>query len=197
MADYLLDTNILSYWHNSACRQHKKVIANIKQVRQPDPETGYVSRLSISVVTLSEVEYGHRVTVSPDAHAQAEYRRFIAEELPPALEIPRRIHEPYSKLRSWLFNTYSPRDQRTRLKRPEQLVNPATALELGIDENDLWIAAQAALYNLVLVTADGLANLKGAIDQTGIGPTVEDWTKPHPHPRPLSRPPPTGPGEGS
>ena len=53
-----------------------------------------------------------------------------------------------------------------------------TARELGIDENDLWLAAHAALYNLVLVTADRLANLALAIENAGIGPRVEDWTRP-------------------
>jgi predicted nucleic acid-binding protein len=56
-------------------------------------------------------------------------------------------------------------------------VDPTTARELGIDENDLWIAAHAALHNLVLVTADGLANIKEAIKEVGIGPKLEDWTK--------------------
>ena len=62
MTDYLLDTNILTYWYNARCPQNKNVIRKIEQVRQPDPQTGYVSRLFISVVTLAEVEYGHAVT---------------------------------------------------------------------------------------------------------------------------------------
>jgi predicted nucleic acid-binding protein len=177
MADYLLDTNIVTYWYNRKCPQNKNVINKITQVRQPDPQTGYVSRILISVVTLAEVEYGHKVTASPDPEAQTAYRKFIAEELPPALEIPRLVHEPYALLRSWLFNNFSSKHLRTRAKRPEELVNPTTARELGIDENDLWIAAHAALYNLVLVTADGLANLKEAINGAGVGPELEDWTK--------------------
>ncbi len=177
MPDYLLDTNILSYWHNAESPLHGNVAAKIDQVRQPNEDSGYVSRLFISVVTLAEIEYGHKVTNSPDTAAQIEFRTFVEEQLPPALEIPSSIREPYSTLRSWLFNRYSNKVRRKRARRPEELVSPTTARELGVDENDLWIAAHAALYNLVLVTADGLANLAKAIEAGGIGPRVEDWTK--------------------
>jgi predicted nucleic acid-binding protein len=134
VVDYLLDTNILSYWYDSTCPQHDQVAAKIREVRQPDPQTGYVSRLFISVVTLAEVEYGHSVTNSPNVEAQTAYRTFIAQELPPALEISRHIHEPYAKLRSWLFNKFSSKKRRAR--RPEELLDPTTARELGIQEND-------------------------------------------------------------
>lgn len=177
MPDYLLDTNILSYWYDTTCSQHASVLDNVQRVRQPDPETGYISRLFISVVTLAEIEYGHSVTEGPDEQAQTSYRNFIEQELPPALEISRAIHKPYAALRAWLFNKYSPKPQRTKAKRPEQLIHPTSSQELGIQENDLWIAAHAALHNLVLVTADGLARLTEAINETGVGPTIEDWTR--------------------
>lgn len=177
MPDYLLDTNILSYWYDTTCSQHASVLANVQRVRQPDPETGYISRLFISVVTLAEIEYGHSVTKAPDGPAQTSYLDFIEQELPPALEISRGIQKPYARLRAWLFNKYSPKPQRTKAKRPEQLIHPTTSRELGIEENDLWIAAHAALHNLVLVTADGLARLTEAIANAGVGPTVENWAR--------------------
>jgi predicted nucleic acid-binding protein len=37
----------------------------------------------------------------------------------------------------------------------EEWVDKATGQKLGIDENDLWMCAQAKERNLVLVTADG------------------------------------------
>lgn len=191
MADYLLDTNIVRHWYDAvrseqtgdaskdpqAAARNECVLGHVRRVRQPDQESGYVSRLFISVVTLSEIEYGHAVVSPRDVAAQDAYRTFIAEQLPPALEIPLHIHEPYATLRAWLFNEYSPKTKRVRSKRPEQLVNPATGRELGIDENDLWIAAHAALHNFVFVTADGLGKLAVAIEKAGIGLKVEDWTK--------------------
>jgi len=192
MPDYLLDTNILSYWHNAVCAKKgspsneprsgvgargERVASKIQEVTIPDPDTGYRSRLFISVVTLAEIEYGHKVTSAPNAEAQVEFRNFIEQELPPALEIPSSIIEPYSILRAWLFDKFSDKRKRTKAKRPEELMNPTAARELGIQENDLWIAAHAALFNLVMVTGDSLVNLKEAIEQAGIGPKMEDWTK--------------------
>lgn len=178
MPDYLLDTNILRYWYDSKSPKHQTVLTKIKKIGQPDSETGYISKIFISVVTLAEVEYGHRVTATPDIPTQEAYRTFIEKQLPPALEITRPILEPYAELRSWLFNNYSDKKLRAKARRPEELVDPTTARELGIDENDLWIAAHAALHNLVLVTADRLARLAKAIEQAGIGPEIQDWTKP-------------------
>jgi tRNA(fMet)-specific endonuclease VapC len=70
--------------------------------------------------------------------------------------------EPYSDLRATLFKEYSPRDKRGRLqtKWPEDLQERTSAKELGIQENDLWIAAQAIQYNLVLITGDHMSRLK-------------------------------------
>jgi predicted nucleic acid-binding protein len=72
VADYLLDTNILSYWYDDVSREHVKVVARIKEARQPDPTTGYVSRFFVSVVTLGEIEYGARVSHVDNPVRQAE-----------------------------------------------------------------------------------------------------------------------------
>ncbi len=173
MPDYLLDTNIVSYWQ----RGHSQINTKARQVQTPEPQTGYVSRLFISVVTLAEIEYGHKVAADPDPVAQADYRAFLSREKLPVLDISRHIHEPYATLRAWLFRNCAPRNRRTKAKRAEELVHPTTARELGIDENDLWIAAHAALNNLVLVTVDGLSSLRSAIQHAGIGPALEDWTQ--------------------
>ena len=50
-------------------------------------------------------------------------------------------------------------------KRPEELVDKTTGKELGIQENDLWIAAIAVQYNLVLVTQDKMNNIRHVIQK--------------------------------
>ena len=78
------------------------------------------------------------------------------------LEVNKHTVEPYSNLRSALFIKYSPRTKRGRLriKWPEDLRERTTAKELGVQENDIWIAAQAVQYNLVLVTGDYMRRLQ-------------------------------------
>jgi len=43
--------------------------------------------------------------------------------------------------------------------RQNQLKNPLAAKEMQIQENDLWLAAQALAYNLVLITSDRMQTI--------------------------------------
>jgi predicted nucleic acid-binding protein len=52
------------------------------------------------------------------------------------------------------------------------LIDPVTSRELGIQENDLWIAAQALEYNLVLVTNDKMDRIRDVCEDL----QVENWT---------------------
>jgi predicted nucleic acid-binding protein len=175
VADFLLDTNILSYWYDTACGQHAKVVASVNAARQPDPQTTYVSRLFVSVVMLGEMEYGHRVAHAPDAVKQAAYAKFVREQCPVALEITEHVAEQYGEMRAWLFNNCGPKAKQSKAKRAEELVNPTTGKELFIDENDIWIAAQAKTHNLVLVTHDSRGNFGKVLRQFAPALTVEDW----------------------
>lgn len=173
MPDYLLDINILSYWYDSRRPEHSKVLARIKAVRQPDPQTQYVPRLFISVITLGEIEQGHRSARTPNASVQSEYMTFVREECPEPLEITKHVAVPYGDLKAWLFD----KKKRTRIERAKQLVDPASARELQADENDIWIAAQAMTLNLVLVTHDSRGRFGELQRQFATTLRVEDWTQ--------------------
>lgn len=177
MADYLLDTNILSYWYDTNCQENARVVAAVSAAKQPDPQSGYISRLFVSVVTLGEMEYGHRVATSPDAAKQAAYAKFVREQCPVALDMTTHVAEQYGQMRAWLFDHCGPNANKTKPKRAEQLVFPSTGQELGIDENDLWIAAQALTNNLVLLTHDRRGNFGKVLQQFAPTLRVEDWAK--------------------
>jgi len=177
VSDYLLDTNILRYWYDTGCPQHANVLGRAQGVRRPDPLTGYVPRLFISVVTLGEIEYGHRVAPKPDARKQSEYTRFVREQCPETLEITTHVARQYGELKAWLFNTFSDRMKRAKAKRAQELVEPTTAKELGADENDIWIAAHAMTLNLVLVTHDSRGNFGRLQHQFAPELYVEDWAR--------------------
>jgi len=175
VADYLLDTNILAYWYDRSKPEHAKVIARVNAVRKPDPKTDYVSRLFISIVTLGEIEYGHRAALKPDAAKQVAYSKFVREQCPVALDINKHVVEQYGEMRAWLFNNCALRSKKSKAKRAEELVNPATGKELGIQENDIWIAAQAKTHNLTLVTHDSRGNFGKVLRQFARDLTVDDW----------------------
>jgi len=78
----------------------------------------------------------------------------------------------YGELRALLFDKYAQKKKRSGL-RPEQLFDPATSLELGIQENDLWIAAQAMVKNLTLVTSEKLRRIS---EVAGDKLDIKNWT---------------------
>ena len=52
----------------------------------------------------------------------------------------------YGQLKALLFNKFAPKERNKRRK--------TKMLDLGFDENDLWIAAIALQHNLTIVSAD-------------------------------------------
>lgn len=171
----MLDTNIIAFWFDTARPEQSNVLARVKAARQPDPQTNYVSRLYVSVITLGEIEYGHRVVLTPDLAKQAAYNKFVQEQCPDAREITKHVAEQYAELRGWLFNNCAPKGKKSKTKRAEELAYPTTGKELGIDENDIWIAAHAKAHNFVLVTHDSKHNFGKVLNQFAPTLKVEDW----------------------
>lgn len=168
MPGYLLDTNVVSYWFDPARKeQHQAVTRRIGGLPGD-------ALMTISAITRGEIEYGHRALGEKiDREKEDSFLQFIEHRFPVTLDVGKHTRIAYGSLRARLFGQYvSP--ARKRGLRPEQLVNPVTALELGVDENDLWIAAQALEHNLVLVTHDRMTHLRGVADEL----RLEDWASP-------------------
>ena len=144
---YLLDTNIIEYWFNANRPEHDRVISRIESLPPEAP-------LGVSTITLGEIEYGHRVVSVAPTSIQVQFSEFVEEQLPQSFDIRRSTVVYYGELRARLFEKYAPKRLRKKGLRPEQLIDPVTSAELGIQQNDLWICAQALERNLVLVTND-------------------------------------------
>lgn len=164
MDGYLIDTNIVNFWHNSGLLEHVNVMARVTSLPAGTP-------FYISVVTIGEIYFGHRSTSNPDRAKQQALERFVQIQFPNPLPISQHTPQYYAEIRYRLFHKYPPASKKHR--RPEQCLEPVTALELGIDENDLWIASQAVEHRLVLVTHDRMARIR---DVTSGLLDVEDWT---------------------
>ena len=128
-----------------------------------------------SVITLGEIAFGHAIAEKPDANKQAAFNAFVQTKFPLPIAITRTTIPYYAAMREAIFKKVSAVREEAE-KRPEQCFDPITAMELGIEENDLWIAAQACEHKLVLVTnVYGMARIRDiAIDLL----TVENWTEP-------------------
>lgn len=152
MDGYLFDTNAVSALWNARHPEHDTVKTFFAGVSQ--------SPVWLSTIVLAEIEYGMKITPEMDIDSQNQVRSEMSNH-PLTLDIDKHTIGPYSDLRAELFKNYSPRDRRGRMtvKWPEDLVERTSAKELGVQENDIWIAAQAIQYDLILVTDDHMLRL--------------------------------------
>jgi len=157
MNNFLLDTNIWDYWFNSNGYpvEHSNIQIRVKELAELETETGvFPLRLGISVITLGEIDYGYNKMTKKEQSREYDFRQFLIGINPWTVFIDKHVAKTYGELRARLFEKYAPKDKKKRGLRPEQLIDPVTSLELGIQENDLWITAQAVTFNLTLVTND-------------------------------------------
>ena len=164
MHGYLLDTNIVAYWHDARRPEHARVLQRIAALPEEAP-------LMISAITLGEIEFGLRVSDGNPLEHEF-FRAFIETNLPMVLDVTKTTRIYYGLPRAGVFEKYAPRTKRRRGLRHEQLIDPITSRELGIQENDLWIAAQALEHNLILVTHDKMERIQGVCEEL----QIEDWT---------------------
>lgn len=168
MPGYLIDTQIITYWYDGKSGNYPKVQAAAEERRGLGP-------VYVSAISLGEIEYGHQVNPTGAGPRREEFVKFIREKLPQVLRVGKHTAEPYGQIRAALFERFAPASRRAKAKRAEELCDPTTGRELGIDENDLWIVAQATERNLVLVTHDGLVHIREALENVELGVRIEDW----------------------
>ena len=175
MRAFLLDTNIWEYWYNH--KGHPKESANIQKrieelINREQNVEKFVWQPAISVITWGEIDYGYNVMPKKEQSREAEFRKFISGVAPWLVPINRHTAKTYGELRARLFDKYAEKDKRTKKRRPEQLIDPVTSLELKIQENDLWIAAQAISRNLMLVTNDAMEHIR---EVAGDSLHIDNW----------------------
>lgn len=164
MRGYLLDTNIVSYWFDGQSSQNRNIVDRIRSLPESSP-------LFVSAISLGEIEFGFRVRHEENFEFEREFRRFIQEKLPIVLNVTRTTRSSYGLIRAELFDRYAPWHKRGKRPRLGQLTEPVSELELGIQENDVWIAAQAMEHNLTLVSNDKLTK----IGEVTAGLLLENW----------------------
>lgn len=139
MAGYLFDTNIWSY----AFEHATFVTDRIQKLEK--------SQLYLSAVVWGEVVCGARANPKFDF---LKYKEFIHRDKPIILPIDKNVAEAFGALKALVFEKKSLKTSRSKAGRANLLKIPVASKDMGVHENDLWIAAQALAYNLVLVTSD-------------------------------------------
>ena len=146
MDTFLLDTSVVSVLYDASRPNHLAVREAIAGFDRDAPQL-------ISAITIGELRYG--LTLSKEAgqpmtHIEACIER--AEDHPLA-EIGRYTGVAFAHVKASI--AIQRVDLRRRIPRwVEGWTDRVTGQMLQIDENDLWIAAQAVERNFVVVTCD-------------------------------------------
>jgi tRNA(fMet)-specific endonuclease VapC len=165
---YLLDTQTICYWFDGASGKFPKVASAIKNLTAGAP-------LYVSAVTLGEIEFGHAINPAGAGPKRNEFITFVRTSLPQILEISRHTAEPYGLIRAHLAQKFPPTGGWNKKRRVEQMVDPVTGMQLSIDENDLWLVAQAVERGLVFVSSDKMLRIRQAVAEVYPTFLAENW----------------------
>lgn len=158
---YLLDTNVACALWDVDDLYHLVATAFIESV-------GFAP-VFISPVVFGEILYGLEVFLGTANDRRRELFAKLEELGPESIAVvTRHTAREYGRIRAALFREFGSRDARGRVreKRPEQLLDSTSSRELGIQENDLWLSAQAVERNLVLVSRDSkIERIKGVFPE--------------------------------
>ncbi len=154
---YLLDTNIASaatYEPNERHRAVREWLATIGD-----------APVFVSTVTVGEIRYGMDLARAQPERARAPIRDPVLAGYT-LLPIDEQTARVWGQFRANIFDKYAPRSGRkgARARSLAGLVDRTSDVELGIQENDLWIVSAAVANGLILVTGDSAAGMRRIVD---------------------------------
>ena len=149
MNGYLLETNTLSALLGPDHSKHAAAVATVGAL--PDDALKF-----ISCVALAELQFGKELITTFTGHSPPHLTSILAQAaMGSIVDITRHTAISYAQLKAMLAQTYLNKWMRKDRRRwLENWIDKATGERLQVDENDLWICAQAREHNLILVTAD-------------------------------------------
>jgi len=160
MEGFLLDTSALSTYLNVDHQNHEGAKAVFAAFNADAP-------VFVSIISLGEFEFGVRLAEAASSTRMIEYRerlKIIADYAP--LDMTRHTAAVYAELRSSLAVRVQRKANSQKPSRwLEDWIEANTEKRLQIDENDLWIAAQAKERDLTLVTNDKDMEVFAEIDR--------------------------------
>ena len=146
MDTFLLDTNLVSALYDSRHAKHAAAVGAVGALPSGAAQL-------VSVITIGEVRFGlalSRAAGQPLAHIETCLAR---SESHPLAQVTRHTAEAFANVKSSV--ALARLDVQRRAPRwVEVWSDRVTGEKLQIDENDLWIAAQAIERNYVVLTSD-------------------------------------------
>ena len=155
---YLFDTSALPAYLNPTHPHHRSTSDVIIQLPESSPKL-------VSIITLGEIDYGVQFAELANSSYLKEYRQRLAViRKYSALDITKHTSEAYARLKCSLAAHVQRRPGKRMSRWVEDWIVLGSAKRLQIDENDLWIAAQAKERDLVIVTCDSDMRILESVD---------------------------------
>jgi len=156
---YLLDTSALTPLVDEGHKKHNAASEKIAGLGS--------APVYVSVISLAEMQYGfflyEKFTGSSLPSADKMMRRAEAH---PRLDISNHTASAYANLKSTLAKYYLPTPAKEFRKRHvEEWVDQFTGKPLAVDDNDIWVCAQAIEMNFVVVASDKMERIRKAAPQ--------------------------------
>lgn len=149
MDAYLFDTTVLSIYLDPNHPHHVAKSQSLAALPTGSPRF-------ISAVALAELGFGTRLAALLGKGNLATLDAMLVQARAYAvLDITHHTASVYAEVKSKVAHKYLAKTlRRDRPKYIQEWVDKATDQKLAIDENDLWMCAQAKERDLVFVTAD-------------------------------------------
>lgn len=150
MDAYLLDTTILSIYLDPMHPHHAEKSQSLAALPADSPRF-------ISAVALAELGFGTKLAAAiGKGNLLALETMLVQARSHAVIDITHHTASVYAEVKARIAQKYLAKVLRKdRPKYIEEWVDQATGQKLGIDENDLWMCAQAKERDLIFVTADG------------------------------------------
>lgn len=149
MRGYLFDTSVISALLDRRHDHHFKIRQAVAKLDPAAPQ--YLSPMS-----LAETEFGSFMAAAFQRTDAQRLKRVVREAKKyGVLPVSRNTAPVYARLKTDLAKCYLAKASRKdRPRWVEDWVDKTTGEKLQIEENDLWMCAQAKERDLILVTVD-------------------------------------------
>lgn len=143
---YLLDTNVISVLFDARRANHLAVRATLEAIDPGDPQF-------VSVVVMAELRYGMQAAALAGQDVAHIRQTLDQADRFPLADVNRHTAEAYGDVKARMAHHWL--DLGSRVPRwVEDWKDRASSKTLQIDENDLWLVAQAVERNYRLITSD-------------------------------------------